>query len=87
LKSSHLARIVRKVFNLAARRSEPNQRLVHTTQYAGISIMSNRIADQSKYPAHAIRRDDASNVLAGADRVIRYFNFDCRFSIAEETYG
>ena len=38
LKSSSPARVVGKFSEFATGRSEPNQRLVHTAQYAGISI-------------------------------------------------
>jgi hypothetical protein len=72
LKSSNLSRVVRKLFQRGARSSEPNQRLIHAAQYAGISISCQIILpNRSRGVEKHIGLTIPPNVLARADRVIR----------------
>ena len=69
LESCNTARVPRKSSKIATGRREPNQRLVHTAQYLGISIprqMAIRSSDMVRSRANM-----PPNVLARADKVIR----------------
>lgn len=72
LKSSNPARVVRKLLKFATGRSEPNQRLVHTAQYAGISITCQiGLRTNSRGRSPAAGRTIPPNVLVREDKVIR----------------